>query len=179
MFKILDIKKEDQKCEDGKQPKWFYIEIHFQGDPHFGKLGKYHKSLMVADIQKYEDYYNEPENLEYETQQVAGDVSDATDVYELRFNKASPFEIGLCKIVDVVGEDVVEQQEDGSYIYRDHISDNYITRSAVNQLYEMKFQMERGFCRWGDYPEQAGAFRSGDPYHDFIGIIETLHRFWD
>lgn len=168
MFKIIDIKHEQENT------KWFYVEVQFTltDAAYLGTLGKYHRALMVPDITAYEGYYNKPESLEYETKPMG-------DFYEVIFRGPSPYELGLCKTVDVAGEDILQKQEDGSYIYRDHVSSNYITQGAISQLLEMKEHMDSGFCRWGDYPEQAGAFRSGDPSHDFIGIIETLHRFWD
>lgn len=169
MFKIIDI-----KCEQ-KNTKDFSIEIKFTApdEEYFGRLGKYSRALMVNDIEKYEDYYNNLENLEYDAKPLANGN------FELVFKRPSPYDLGLCKTVDVVGEDAFQKQEDGSYIYRDYVSYNYITAGALNQLYEMKEHMDSGFCRWGDYPEQVGAFRSGDTFHDFIAIIETLHRFWD
>lgn len=169
MFKILDIKKEQENTD------YFFIEVRFTipDEEYLGRLGKYSKALMVSDIEKYEEYYNNLENLEYDEKPIG------KEGYEIVFKRPSPYDLGLCKTVDIVGEDAIEQQEDGTYIYRDHISSNYITRAALHQINEMKDHMDRGFCRWGDYPEQVGAFRSGDSFHDFIGIIETLHRFWD
>jgi hypothetical protein len=174
MFKINKIQHEPSKKDNG----CFMIEINFscseEQERSFGTLGKYHKATHVTDIQKFEDHYNDNSNFEYETEQIEG-----TEFSHLKWKKPSAYDLGLVKIVDVEGLDKINKQEDGTFTYKEFVTDCYITTAAVKQLFEMKQHMDTGFCRWGDYPEQVGAFRSGDPFSDFIGILETLDRFWD
>ena len=175
MFKIVDIKKGETKISKMESP-YFPIEVYFttdDGDASFGYLGKYYSAIMVEDTKKYEEYYDDPKNFEWDLQ-----GEEDAEFKTVKFKTPSPFDIGLCRSVKVMGRECI-YQEDGIWSYKQYVNANYITEGAVKQLFEMKEHQDRGFCRYGDYPEQVGAFRSGDPYHDFIGIIEVLDRFWD
>lgn len=175
MFKIIDINVKEAKNKLMPDSECFYIGVKFipPEDYHFGKSGKYYRAVMVTDIPKYEQYWEDPSNLEYDN------VADEGDASHIVFRTSSPRDIGLCKTVDVIGDDIFQPQEDGSYLYEDYISKNYITEACLKQLQEMKDHIDRGHCRWGNFPDQAGAFRSGDPFHDFLSVVETMHRFWD
>ena len=68
MFKIVDVKKGETKISKMESP-YFLIEVYFttdDGDASFGYLGKYYSAIMVEDAKKYEDFYNDPKNLEWE-----------------------------------------------------------------------------------------------------------------
>lgn len=171
MFKIIDIQV------NRKESNWFLIDIKFIADKQNGTLGyleKYFPVNVVEDIEAYEKYYDDPENLDYDLEQVAD-----SNTFQMKFKKPSPWEIGLCKRTNAIGRDCIYTDDEGYQHYKQYISSNYITEAAVKQLYEMKEHMEKGYCRWGNYPEQVGSFRSGDPFHDFVGILEVLDRFWD
>ena len=174
-FKILNIKKNKKRNNS-----YFFIEVVFSHsgehdkDFHFGYLDKYFKAVAMIDRQKYEDHYNNlPEDDMY-----FEDI-EGTEFSTLKFKSESPYDLGYCKTMDCIGGDSIQKLEDGTFKYSQYISSNYITEGAVKQLKEMKEHQEKGICRYGDYPDQVGAFRSGDPFHDFIGILETLDRFWD
>jgi hypothetical protein len=175
MFKILDIKKTKKRNKN-----YFFIEVKFSHsgehgkDFHFGHLDKYFKALVMLDRQKYEDHYN---NLPEDDMYFEG--IDGTDFSTIKFKSESPYDLGYCKNMDCSGSDSVQKLQDGTFKYSQYISSNYITDAAVKQLKEMKQHQDKGFCRYGNYSDQIGAFRSGDPFHDFIGILETLDRFWD
>ena len=175
MFKILDIKKEQQEGS-----KFFLIDIRFSHsgehgvDFHFGILDEYNKSIVMLDREKYEQHYA---NLEKDDMYFE-DI-DGSQHKQIKFKSASPYDLGYCKTMDCIARDTINHLEDGTFQYCQYVSANYITQAAVKQLEEMKEHMESGFCRWGDYPLQAGAFRSGDTFHDFLGILEVLDRFWD
>ena len=176
MFKIVDVKKGETKISKMESP-YFLIEVYFttdDGDASFGYLGKYHSAVMVEDTKKYEDFYNDPKNLEWEFE---GD--EEQEFKTVKFNKPSAYDLGLCKQVKVIGRESIMKEEDGTWSYKQYVNANYITEGAAKQLLEMKEHQDRGYCRYGDYPSQVGAFRSGDPYHDFIGILEVFDRFWD
>lgn len=139
----------------------------------FGTLGKYYKAVAVPDIAAYEAHYADPESTAYDLEPAGGTFST------IKWRKSSPYDLGLCKQVSVVGCDNIAHEDDGTYTYQHYIHHNYITEAAVKQLVQMKDDIDRGHCRWGNYPDQVGCFRSGSPISDFIGIIETLDRFWD
>jgi hypothetical protein len=179
-FKILKIEKGENRFGHFKKSDFFEITVEFQltgehdKEKHFGMLGKYFGAFVLFDKQKYEDYYNNlPEDDMY-FEDIPG-----TELSEMKFKSKSPQQLGYCKVMDCKGADCIEEIGDGKYRYHQFISLNYITQAAVNQLEEMKWHIDNDFCRYGKYPEQNGAFRSGDPFHDFVGILETLDRFWD
>ena len=179
MFKISKINKSETKPGYSESSFYFEINIEFeisgtQEEPHFGVLGKYHKQLVMLDLEKYEEHYN---NLD-EDDMIFGDTPDS-DFKEIKFKKPSPFELGYCKVMDVSGRDCIYEMEKGKYRYSSFINSNYITEAAVKQLEEMKRHIDMGYCRYGNYPDQVGAFRSGDTFHDFIAILEILDRLWD
>lgn len=178
-FKILKIEKSENSPSYSSGSYWFSLDVEFQIDigeeePHFGTLGKYHKELVMFDREKYEEYYDnfDKNDMMFE------DIPDS-EFKELKFKKPSPYDLGYCKLMDVSGNDCINEIEKGKYRYSVATNLNYITEAAVKQLEEMKQHIDAGYCRYGDHPEQVGAFRSGDPFSDFIGILETLDRFWD
>ena len=95
------------------------------------------------------------------------------------YRKASAYDLGICKIVDTIGEDVIRKRKDGTFSYSSYVSSNYITNATVKQLEEMKLHIDSGICRYGNYPQQNGAFNTGSAFDDFLGIVATLNRFWD
>lgn len=141
--------------------------------PFFGSLGDYYSAIEVPDPSAYEAHYNDPDNSGFDSEPVGNGFST------IKWRKPSAYDLGLCKRVNVIGSDSIKREDDGSYTYEQYISHNYITEAAVKQLVEMKGGMDRGHCRWGNFPDQVGCFRSGSPISDFIGILETLDRFWD
>jgi hypothetical protein len=175
MFKILDIKKTKKRNNN-----YFLIEVKFSHsgehgkDFHFGYLDKYFKAVAMLDRQKYEDHYNNLASDDMYFEDIPG-----TEFSTVKFKSESPYDLGYCKTLDCIGGDSIQKLQDGTFKYSQYISSNYITEGAVKQLKEMKEHQDKGFCRYGNYPDQIGAFRSGDPFHDFIGILETLDRFWD
>jgi hypothetical protein len=179
MFKILKIEKSENKESYSSGSYWFSLDVEFEIDIseeeiHFGILGKYHKELVMFDREKYEEYYDnfDKNDMMFE------DIPDS-EFKELKFKKPSPYDLGYCKLMDVSGNDCIFELEKGKYKYSVCTNLNYITEAAVKQLEEMKQHLDAGYCRFGPYPEQVGAFRSGDPFSDFIGVLETLDRFWD
>lgn len=178
MFKITKIEKSEEKPSYSENTFYFSIDIEFElsttEEPVFGILGEYYKAIAILDREKYEEYYNNfhKDDMYFE------DIPNS-NFKELKHKKPSPYELGYCKVADVKGLDTITKLENGKYKYSVIVGSNYITKAAVKQLEEMKEHLDTGFCRYGDYPEQAGAFRSGEPFHDFVGILETLDRFWD
>ena len=137
-------------------------------------LGKYFNALVMFDKQKYEEHYD---NLP--TDDMYFEKLPDSEFSEMKFKSKSPYKLGYCKNMECQGTDCIQELGDAKYQYHQLISSNYITEACAKQLEEMKEHQERDYCRYGDHPEQVGAFRSGDPFHDFIGILETLDRFWD
>lgn len=177
MFKIISVKKTAKKDKD-----YFLIEVHFSHDGehnkdfHFGFLDEYHKALVMLDKEKYESFFDSPED----DGMVIESTGEGEDkISRIVFKKPGPRELGYCKTMDCAGTNSIQHLGKGEYKYTQYISKNYITEAAVKQLLEMKDHIDRGYCRYGDYPDQVGAFRSGDALHDFIGVLETLDRFWD
>ena len=176
-FKILKIEKSENSPGHSKNQSFFEITIEFLNDEkeiHFGMLGKYFNALVMLDKQKYEQHYD---NLA--TDDMYFEKIEGTELSEMKFKSKSPYDLGYCKNMECQGMDCIQELGDGKYRYHQFISSNYITEGAVNQLEEMKWHIDNKFCRYGNFPEQVGAFRSGDPFHDFVGILETLDRFWD
>jgi hypothetical protein len=176
-FKILKIEKGDNSPGHSKNQSFFEITIEFLNDEkeiHFGMLGKYFNALVMFDKKKYEEHYdNLPEDDMY------FEKIEGSELSEMKFKSKSPYELGYCKNMECQGVDCIQELGDGKYRYHQFISSNYITNACVNQIEEMKWHIDNNFCRYGNYPDQNGAFRSGDAFHDFIGILETLDRFWD
>jgi hypothetical protein len=179
MFKITKIEKSENKESYSSGSYWFSLDVEFETDASeeqigFGTLGKYHKALVMLDREKYEEHYKnfDKDDMFFE------EIPDS-DFKELKFKKPSPYDLGYCKVMDVSGNDCIYEIEKGKYKYSLCTNLNYITEAAVKQLEEMKQHLDAGYCRFGPYPEQVGAFRSGDPFSDFIGILETLDRWWD
>lgn len=137
----------------------FAINIEFENgdlEPDFGTLSAYYKAIHVYDKDLLEEY--DRENAVYDR-----------------------YDLGLTKIGYVEGADTIikVQNKKDAYCYSQYLIDCYITRSVILQIAEMKEHLESGFCRWGDYPEQVGAFATGDTYTDFIRALECLDKFWD
>jgi hypothetical protein len=177
MFKILKIEKSETKQGHSKNSSWFELSVEFFNDDkdvHFGMLGKYFNALVMFDKQKYEEHYDNMPNDDMYFEKIEG-----SELSQIKFKSKSPYELGYCKNMECQGTDCIQELGDGKYRYHQLISSNYITNACVNQLEEMKWHIDNNFCRYGDYPGQIGAFRSGDAFHDFIGILETLDRFWD
>lgn len=180
MFKILDIQKSENSLRDSKNSYFFEISIDFQltgeyeKETCFGMLGKYFNALVMLDKQKYEDHYDNLPSDDMYFEKIPG-----SQLSEMKFKSKSPYELAYCKNMECQGSDCIQELETGKYRYHQFISVNYITEACVKQLLEMKEHQESSYCRYGDYPEQVGAFRSGEPFHDFIGVLETLDRFWD
>jgi hypothetical protein len=177
MFKILKIQKSENTTGHNKASSFFEITIEFFNDDkdvHFGILGKYFNALVMLDKQKYEEHY---ENLAADDMYFE-DI-DGSENKVVKFKSQSPYELGYCKNMECQGMDCIQELGDGKYRYHQFISSNYITNACINQLEEMKWHIDNNFCRYGNHPDQVGAFRSGMPFHDFIGILETLDRFWD
>lgn len=176
-FKILKIEKSENKIGYTEASSFFELSIEFintDKDTHFGMLGKYFYALVMFDKQKYEDHYNNLEKNDMYFQKIPD-----SEISEMKFKSQSPYELGYCKTMECSGNDCIQELGDNKYKYSQFLSSNYITEACVKQLLEMKEHQDTNYCRYGDYPDQVGAFRSGDPFHDFIGILETLDRFWD
>lgn len=176
-FKILKIEKSELKHSYSKNSYWFELSAEFFNDDkdvHFGMLSKYFNALVMFDKNKYEEHYDNlpADDMYFEK------IPDS-ELSQIKFKSKSPYELGYCKNMECQGADCIQELGDGKYRYNQLISSNYITEACVKQLFEMKEHQEKDYCRYGDYPEQIGAFRSGVPFHDFIGILETLDRFWD
>lgn len=168
MFQILSLQKtpsQDGQCS--------LIEVVFSHtgrygeDFTFGTLDKYYKSLVMLDKEKYESHYD---TLLDDNEDIAAQIVS---------KNPSPYDLGYCKVMECSGVDAIEHLGNNQYKYAQYIATCYITEAAYKQLEEMKDHIEKGVCRWGNYPDQVGAFRSGDPFHDFVGVLETLDRFWD
>jgi hypothetical protein len=175
-FKINKLERSRKKFSKSRNISYFSIEVNFTPDAeqtYFGTLGDYFSIIAIDDTAAYEAYYSDSENLEYEL------IPSSNNTSQIIFKKPSPYELGLCKKTNAVGAETLQLQKDGSYTYTQYINSNYITNACYKQLKEMKDHLEKGFCRYGDYPDQVGAFRSGDPFHDFIAVLETLDKFWD
>ena len=149
----------------------------FSTDPDLGTLGKYTRAIQVVDKEALEKFEEE------EYQKSIKDIWD----FELRDDgmremvRKVPcsYDLGLQKFIDVRGADIVQEIGPQKYKYGQYVSKCMIVEACIQQLHEMKDKIDSGFCKWTDFPKQGAAFRSGDPYHDFIGVIETLDRFWD
>jgi hypothetical protein len=179
IFKILKIEKSQPKASYAAGSYYFDLSVEFEvnvgeEELHFGTLGKYYKALVMLDLEKYEEHYANVDVNDWVFEKIPG-----SEHLELKFKSKSPYELGYCKIMDISGNDCIVELEKGKYKYSVITNYNYITEAAVKQLEEMKSHIDSSYCRWGDFPEQVGAFRSGDPFSDFLGILETLDRFWD
>lgn len=170
-FRIESIDVEEKEHYYLLGIKWF------SQDSRVGFLGKYSRAIYVPDIEKLEQfeekYYSSTfeENWEF--------VPREDNTSELKRKTDCSFDLGLEKIVDIRALDVVEYLSENTFQYKQYISKCAITKACIEQLHRMKQEIETGYCMWGDYPDQAGAFRSGSPYDDFIATLETLDRFWD
>ena len=177
MFKISTIEK-SETCKSHSENSFFFkITVDFEApaeDPYFGMLGQYFKAIVLLDREKYEQHYSHFDKDDMSFEDIPG-----SEFKTLKSKSANPYELGYCKAMECVGADTINSLGDNKYKYTQFISSNFITEAAVKQLEEMKNDIDNNRCRYGDFPDQVGAFRSGDPFGDFIGILETLDRFWD
>jgi hypothetical protein len=176
-FKINKIKKSKLKKSYGNNSFFFEITVKFEANEeevYFGMLGKYFKALALLDREKYEHHYDNLGKDDIYFEDIPGSENKI-----LKRKSASPYELGYCKALDCVGTDTIQSLGNNKFKYCQFISSNYITEAAVKQLEEMKQHIDKNYCRYGDFPTQVGAFRSGDTFSDFIGVLETLDRFWD
>lgn len=177
MFKISTIEK-SETCKSHSENSFFFkITVEFEApaeDPYFGMLGQYFKSIVLFDREKYEQCYKnlDKDDIFFE------DIPES-EFKTLKRKSANPYDLGYCKAMECLGADSINSLGDNKFKYSQFISSNFITEAAVKQLEEMKNDIDNSHCRYGDFPDQVGAFRSGDPFGDFIGILETLDRFWD
>jgi hypothetical protein len=177
MFKITKIEKGELKEGHSKNSSWFELSVEFFNDDkdvHFGTLGKYFNALVMFDKKKYEEHYDNMPNDDMYFEKIQG-----SQLSQIKFKSKSPYELGYCKNMECQGTDCIQELGDNKFKYSCFVSFNYITEACVKQIEEMKEHQEKDYCRYGDYPEQVGAFRSGVAFHDFVGILETLDRFWD
>ena len=177
MFKISTIEK-SETCKSHSENSFFFkITVDFEApaeDPYFGMLGQYFKAIVLLDREKYEQHYAHFDKDDMFSEDIPG-----SEFKTLKSKLANPYELGYCKAMECVGADTINSLGDNKFKYTQFISSNFITEAAVKQLEEMKNDIDNNHCRYGDFPDQVGAFRSGDPFGDFIGILETLDRFWD
>ena len=177
MFKINSIKKSTNKKSHAENSSFFLLEINFsvpEEETHFGMLGEYYKAIVLLDREKYEQHY-----ADFDRDDVSFVDIEDSEFKQMVFKKPSPYVLGYCKTLDCIGSDVLSKKDDGSYNYKQYISSNYITKGVVRQLKEMKEHIDKQYCRYGDYPDQIGAFRSGLAYYDFLAALECLDKFWD
>jgi len=191
MFRITKIDKGETKQSYSESSFYFEIKIEFElqdNSPNFGLLDKYYTGVVMLDREKYEQHYENydiddmffediPENLEIDDMYPENIPNNELKL--IKFRTPSPYELGYCKIMEISGRDVINKLDNQKYSYSCFVNSNYITEAAVLQLEEMKRHIDNRYCRYGNYPDQIGAFRSGDTFQDFIGILETLDRFWD
>lgn len=133
---------------------------------NFGLLQKYARAQVVPDPKALEAYWENTPLPSFEDES---------------FSYKSPYDIGLIKNQYIEGLDHIREVEGltNTYEYREYLADCYITRAAILQIAEMKHQMETGVCIFGDFPKQAGCFRSGDALSDFAGLLKSIDLFWD
>lgn len=159
----------------------FYVEVTFfrkeKGAPWFGQLGKYARALYVPDIEALEKF--EEEEAEKEFPFIFAEAEDH-GVYEvIGRTRPSPFDLGLIKIVDVEGADLIQDLGEDRYRYSQHLQDCSVVCAAIEQLDKVKRSLETGVYEHGFNPRYSGDVRIEDIYHEFIGLLETLDRFWD
>jgi hypothetical protein len=163
----------------------------------FGHLLEYYKVVVVKDPDAVEAHYEAHHAADKaEGRDFWDDFEDIPERpgYKLyKPKRPSPYDIGLMYMGWASGSGGclrrVEDPEDGPWSkvregpgvfeFCMTTSDCLVTRACVLQLAEMQDEMERGHCRYGDFPDQAGAFRSGSTEDDFVGLLQTLYRFWD
>lgn len=164
------------EVEDG--PECYKITVEwFSKDPDLGLLGEYTRAVHVPDKKALEKF--EEEEAEKSLSELWDFEPKNDGTSEVVRKVPNSFDLGLEKFVDIRGSGVVKEVSYQNYKYSQHISKCMIVEACIQQLHVMKDRIDSGICNWGDFPKQAGAFRSGDPYHDFIGVLETLDRFWD
>lgn len=170
-FRIENIEVEEKEGCYKIKIEWFST------DSQLGNLGEYTKAIHVVDKEALENF--EEEELNKTIDEIWSFTPNSDGTSSLKRKVDGPYELGLERIVDIRGADVVKVLENNRYMYDTYAAKCGIVDACIQQLHEMKDQIERGYCKFGDYPAQAGAFRSGCAYHDFIGVLETLDRFWD
>jgi hypothetical protein len=179
VLKITKIEKSEPTQSHSEGSNFFTILVEFEYDTEdseyaFRQLGKYYKGTVLIDREKYEEHYRTLDKDDISFEKIPG-----TTFSQLKSKRLNPYEAGYCQTMDIVGEDNIVEFAKNKFRYSCHVSSNYITDGAAKQLQEMKEHIDNNFCRYGNYPSQVGAFRSGDTFSDCMGIIETLDRFWD
>ena len=167
-----------ESIELEEAPQIYRLKVEwFSTDPDLGSLGQYTTAIQVVDREALEKFENEEDKKTLEDIWEFTPNEDGTSTLKRKVD--GPYQLGLLKNVTIRGADVVKVLPNNRYSYQCYLAKCRIVEACIQQLYETKDQIENGYCKFGDYPAQAGAFRSGSAYHDFIGVLETLDRFWD
>ena len=147
-FKIKEI-----NIVPGRDSSYLSFEVKFESsEKKFGRLGKYIDAVVIPDVKLYEK--------EFAKLYVEADSSRKA-WYTTHF------------VSKIEAEDVIVEEPDGSFSFKEYVSSNPIVLACIEQLKIMKD------IRDGSDEPEAGFLHSGDAFYDFIVILETIYRFWD
>ena len=146
----------------------FDVEFECDDESNFRDMGETYTAVEIVDAAAFA-----ATSTSFTT--VASDVEGFD---ELCFDGPSPFDTGAIRMATVKGANVIERIAPNTYRFATVATDCWITRACAVQIAEMQQHINDGYCIYGDFPEQAGAFRSGSAACDFVGIIRTLDNFW-
>jgi hypothetical protein len=174
MFKINTI--EVKNCEG-----FIYFCVNFACDKDqlgtFRELNKYYKALVVPDTDALDKHWADTPPIDFEKDFVP--TSDGSGLLEWKPSHKSPYDLGLIKSDNIRGIDAIRHNEDGTFQFSEYFTDCLVVRACILQVAEMKDQLELGLCTFGDYPDQAGCFRSGAILDDFALLLRTIDDYWD
>ncbi len=194
-FRILSVDVNHGSYRDHSLYGYLAVDVVFDSREVslYGSLLEYMPAVVVTDPEAVEAHY--AERLEEDEQQDRSICDDFVEdperpgQYVYRPTKPSPYDLGLMKSGWVRAAGVLQHADPnqgslirfgpGRFRFSTTCADCLVTRAAILEITNMMKDLQSRHCRYGNFPEQAGAFRSGDAEHDFAGLLEVLHRFWD
>lgn len=164
------------EIRDHELDNYVALEVtFFSKSDDFGQLGTYYEALSFPDVALYENW-----EAGRELSDSLSFLKGEPDSKSFLFRGMEAVELGLMTSVVLKGRNVIESTDvPNLYRYDGYAADCLIVRSAIVQIAEMKDQIERGYCRWGDFPEHIGCFHSGDPLMDFLSILNVVETLCD
>jgi len=172
-FKILNINILNQEDD------YISLKINFKFPeselPSFGNLNEYYKAPVVLEPEKLKEFYK---NRDFSFRDFLIPCEDKPGFSMLNPDYPSPYKEGLIKVLDIQGQDSIHLEDDGTYSYTEFCHDCYIVRACLVQLVEMQTEIEKGICKFGDFPDQVGAFMSAEALRDFACILRSLDFYW-
>lgn len=170
-FKILKIKAREYGLKRGRRIE-FKVDFRMPAEDlyWFGQMLPTFRAAVLVDKEAVMKYWENPPPMKFKKLE--------NGFSQLLGDPKSPWKTGAMKAMDCDGSDCIHVKKN-SYSYREWVVASPATKAIIKQIKKMKEENDRGICRFGDYPDQAGCWRSGSVSADFACLCNALHLMWD